>query len=112
MSRFKTISERMKEILELKSEPVGVLLLPGTQHFAPFEGYRRLESHRYCQSLMRARRGERVLLDADGLVCPAAAAAFGFRCLREPLASGSGSYPVLLGETQFRRTLANRSRRR
>ena len=74
MSRFETISERMKEILELKSEPVGVLLLPGIQYFAPFEGYRRLESHRYCQSLMRARRGERVLLDADGLACPAAAA--------------------------------------
>lgn len=90
MSRFATISKRMKAILDLDSEPVGVFLLRGTQHLALFEGFRRLESHRYCQSLMRARRGESVLLDAEGLACPAAAAAFGFRPLPEALVSGKG----------------------
>ena len=90
MSRFHSIPERMKAILELDSEPVGVFLLPGAQHLLPFQGFRRVKAHRYCQALMRARRGECVLLDAEGLVCPAAAAAFGFRPLPEPLASGKG----------------------
>lgn len=90
MNRFHAISERMKTILELDSEPVGVFLLPGDRHLPPFQEFLRLKGHRYCQSLMRARRGECVLLDAEGLVCPAAAAAFGFRPLPEPLASGKG----------------------
>ena len=90
MGQFRVISERMKAILELDSEPVGVFLLSGAQPLLPFQGFRRVTGHRYCQSLMRARRGECVLLDAEGLVCPAAAAAFGFRPLPEPLASGKG----------------------
>ena len=90
MCQFHTISERMKAILELDSEPVGVFLLTGAQPLLPFQRFRRVTGHRYCQSLMRARRGECVLLDAEGLVCPAAAAAFGFRPLPEPLASGKG----------------------
>jgi uncharacterized protein (DUF169 family) len=39
---------------------------------------------------MRARHGESVLLDARGIACPAAAAAFGFRPLPEGLRSGKG----------------------
>jgi uncharacterized protein (DUF169 family) len=90
MSQFRVISERMKTILGLDSEPVGVFLLSGAEHLPPFRGFQRVEGHRYCQALMRARRGECILLDAEGLVCPAAAAAFGFRPLPEPLASGKG----------------------
>jgi uncharacterized protein (DUF169 family) len=50
----------------------------------------RLNQHRYCQALMRARRGQHVLLDGKGLACPAAAAAFGFRPLPRELQSGKG----------------------
>lgn len=50
----------------------------------------RLNRHRYCQALMRARDGESVLLDAEGISCPAAAAAFGFRPLPENLKNGKG----------------------
>ena len=46
--------------------------------------------HRYCQALMRARRGEHVILDAAGISCPAAAAAFGFKSLPEGLKNGKG----------------------
>jgi len=49
-----------------------------------------LKQHRYCQALMKARRGQSVLLDGVGLACPAAAAAFGFRSLPEGLRNGSG----------------------
>lgn len=50
----------------------------------------RLQQHRYCQALMKARHGEIVSLDASGIACPAAAAAFGFRPLPEGLKSGQG----------------------
>jgi uncharacterized protein (DUF169 family) len=49
-----------------------------------------LQQHRYCQALMKARRGQSVLLDSAGMACPAAAAAFGFRPLPEGLRSGNG----------------------
>jgi len=77
----------MKEILGLSKSPVGVKLLSGTP--AP-AGAEALAHHRYCQALMKARQGHKVLLNADGLVCPAAAAAFGFRPLPEPLKTGKG----------------------
>jgi uncharacterized protein (DUF169 family) len=39
---------------------------------------------------MKARHGESVILDSEGIACPAAAAAFGFRPLPEGLRSGKG----------------------
>jgi len=85
-----TIRERarkMKDILGLDSEPVGVKFTTGTA--AP-ENAENLGHHRYCQALMLARRGRKVFLNAEGLACPAAAAAFGFRPLPEPLKTGKG----------------------
>ena len=57
---------------------------------APFAGWTRVQRHRYCQALMKARRGERVMLEADELACPAAARAFGFRPLPPALQTGKG----------------------
>ncbi len=48
----------------------------------------KLTHHRYCQALMKARSGEHVLLDAEGISCPAAAAAFGFKSLPQGLQTG------------------------
>ena len=50
----------------------------------------KLHGHRYCQALMKARHAKHVLLDADGIACPAAAAAFGFKPLPEGLKTGKG----------------------
>jgi uncharacterized protein (DUF169 family) len=79
----------MKAILGLQAEPVAVFLLAGgaTPPFAPWES---LPAHRYCQALMRARRGSSVLLRPEELACPAAATAFGWRPLPENLANGRG----------------------
>ncbi len=80
----------MKSILELKSEPVAVWLVNSSVVPESFSTWEQLSSHRYCQALMRARQGESVILDGDGLSCPAAAAAFGFKPLPEGLANGHG----------------------
>jgi uncharacterized protein (DUF169 family) len=79
---------KVKEILGLNSSPVGVSFI-----FSEAEiplGVEKLTGHRYCQALMKARHGAHVLLDAEGIACPAAAAAFGFKQLPEGLKTGKG----------------------
>ena len=80
---------RMISILGLYSQPVGVRLVPGNGGRVP-PGAERLSQHRYCQALMKARRGRDVVLDKEGISCPAAAAAFGFHPLPKALQSGRG----------------------
>jgi uncharacterized protein (DUF169 family) len=89
MIDLREASELMRETLGLEFEPVGVFLL-GPEDDRADASFVRAHRHRYCQALMRARRGEHVLLMAEDLSCPAAAAAFGFRSLPEGLANGNG----------------------
>lgn len=81
---------RLREIVGLESCPVGIYLLSGAQADGRFDEYVRLQRHRYCQAVMRARAGEPVLLDPDECACPAARAAFGWKPLPDGLASGNG----------------------
>jgi uncharacterized protein (DUF169 family) len=88
VSEIKRIAAQMIAILGLKGSPVGVRVLPpGTPYPDAAE---RLVQHRYCQAVMKARHGSNVVLDAEGISCPAAAAAFGFRPLPAQLRSGKG----------------------
>ena len=79
---YKYLSQRMIEILDLSSSPIGIKLLKAGQKI-PNE-VKILEKHRYCQAIMEARKGEDLILNSEGLSCPAAAA-FGFRPLPEAL---------------------------
>ena len=85
-------ANRMKEILGLDTEPVAVFLLPSGADNSAFDGFVEVAGHRYCQLLMRARHGESLRLAPDGLACPAAASAFGFKPLPEGLAAGKGLF--------------------
>jgi len=90
-AKIETVREagvQLKAFLGLSASPVGVRLV---FHPKPIlEHVKQLHQHRYCQALMKARQGETVILDAEGISCPAAAAAFGFRPLPEGLKSGQG----------------------
>lgn len=77
----------MKEILNLRGSPVGVRLLK-TDNPVPEAVW--ADGNRYCQALMRARHGEHLVVNADTIACPAAARAFGFKDLPEPLRTGKG----------------------
>ncbi len=72
----------------MDSSPVGVRFLFKEDNIP--EGPERLSGYRYCQALMRARHGEHMMLDAEVIACPAAAAAFGFKPLPEGLKTGKG----------------------
>jgi uncharacterized protein (DUF169 family) len=87
IEEIRELGARMKAILGLSTSPVGVRFLTTKD---AVEGAKVLDRHRYCQALMRARHGEEVVLDAKGISCPAAARAFGFRPLPEPLSTGKG----------------------
>ena len=85
---LKEAARELKKTLGLDSYPVGVKFI-WQDNEMPAEAIK-LSGHRYCQALMKARRGEKVILDAQGIACPAAAAAFGFKPLPEGLKTGKG----------------------
>ena len=87
---LRLLADDMTQAIGLESAPVAVFLLAPDADAAPFIGWKAVERHRYCQALMKARVGERVILEADELACPAAAKAFGFRPLTPALQSGKG----------------------
>jgi uncharacterized protein (DUF169 family) len=87
---YADISNRILEITDLDFEPVAVYLVAPGASSKSFDSWKRLERHRYCQMLMRARKGDCVTLAPSETACPAAASAFGFRPLPDNLASGKG----------------------
>jgi uncharacterized protein (DUF169 family) len=81
--------QKMKEILGLRGSPMGVRIIRKDRADQPLESCSE-EHMRFCQALMRARHGKRTVICKENLVCPAAARAFGFKPLPEPLKSGKG----------------------
>jgi uncharacterized protein (DUF169 family) len=88
MNSVRSGSLILKQILGLGSSPVGVKLIYNETSMP--EQVEKLSGYRYCQALMKARHGEHVWLDSEGISCPAAAAAFGFKPLPEGLKTGKG----------------------
>jgi uncharacterized protein (DUF169 family) len=82
------MGQKIVSILGLATHPVGVRFLRGYEEKT--EGSGSPQSLRYCQALMKARRGEKVFINADTITCPATASAFGFKPLPEGLRSGEG----------------------
>lgn len=89
MSNPEDITARLRDVLRLAREPVGVRFIPSTEASttltAPYDGTTKT---RYCQALMRASQGEKVLITKENITCPASAAAFGLLPLPEKLATG------------------------
>ena len=88
MKHIQSDSLKVKQILGLTSSLVGVKFI-FSENEIPI-GVEKLNGHRYCQALMKARHGKHAILDAEGIACPAAAAAFGFKPLPEALKNGKG----------------------
>jgi uncharacterized protein (DUF169 family) len=88
LNETRSAGERMIALLGLDNAPIGVCFI-GEENENPDDTLR-LNQQLYCQALMWARRGEHVVLDARGINCPAAAAAFGFRPLPDHLRDGKG----------------------
>jgi len=79
---------RLKDITGMNSSPVGVKFYFDDDSALGIA--EKLTGYRYCQALMKARNGAHVALGVNGISCPAAAAAFGFKALPEGLRTGKG----------------------
>jgi len=88
MKNIQLNSEKVQQILGLTTSLVGVKFIFAENEIP--DKIEKLNGHRYCQALMKARHGVHVLLDAEGIACPAAAAAFGFKPLPDGLKTGKG----------------------
>lgn len=84
-NHFLNIAETLKQSVDLEYEPVGVKFYETySQNEIP-----KAEDHRMCQLIMRARKGENLILTKDEISCPAAAAALGFKPLPKNLQDGT-----------------------
>jgi len=94
MLEIQTNAHRVAQRLGLTTFLVGVKFIFSENEIP--QKVEKLHGHRYCQALMKARHGKHVLLDAEGIACPAAAAAFGFKPLPEGLKTGKGLVPMFV----------------
>ncbi len=82
----------MREILGLTYEPIAVKFL---EKRTSLDGFESPSDRRYCQVLMGAREGKKLLLTGDNISCPAAAWALGFK--EPPPKLSSGEMPYAMG---------------
>lgn len=86
---FRTKAIFLTRTLGLERLPVGVKFLSvGDNLSVGQDSFEQSIKYRYCQALMRAGEGNKIILTVKNLVCPAAAAAFGFNSLVDKLQSG------------------------
>jgi len=88
MNNMIELSSKVKGILGLEREPVGVKFAKENDLSKLNDQYDSSTKMRYCQALMRAGKGEKIMIKADNIACPASAAAFGLKPLPEMLSSG------------------------
>ncbi len=87
MSNYAECSKRIVEILGLKHEPVAISLIKKGQPIP--QGYPEPEKPiRHCQSIMRARKGECLVVPASKHACPVGASALGLMPVPEKVTSG------------------------
>ena len=82
---LKDMAKRLEDILGLAAPAVGVKLISGD--WSP-DGWLRGDKLTYCQFIMKAREGGRLIADVDNISCPNGASALGLREVPPKLVSG------------------------
>ena len=93
------MNTKIKNILNVEREPVGVKFIKEDELSRLKDQYDSSAKMRYCQALMRAGKGEKIIITAENIACPASAAAFGLKPLPEMLSSGQMLYNMGLFAT-------------
>lgn len=84
-------SRVLVEVLGLKNEPVAITLIKKGQPLP--EGYSVPDKAiRHCQAIMRARKGERLVVQANKQACPVGASSLGIVPIPEKVRSGEFHY--------------------
>ena len=82
---YKEASEKLKEVLNLENEIVGLKMLKNNDIL---EGYNKEPKYTFCQFIMKAREGHKLLATADNIACANGASALGFISVPEKLMNG------------------------
>ncbi|MCS7143973.1 MAG: DUF169 domain-containing protein [Archaeoglobaceae archaeon] len=90
ISELRKKAKELREILGLRSYPVGVKISPKRLEVEA----KRLKGFRYCQALMQARKGEHVILGREEIGCAPSASIFGFKPLPEGFRTGEHSLKI------------------
>ena len=85
MLDYKVISDTLNNILGMQNEAVGIKLLQDNNSVT---GYRSEEKYTFCQFIMKAREGNKLLATADNIACANGASALGFLPVPEKLMNG------------------------
>ncbi|HXZ23788.1 MAG TPA: DUF169 domain-containing protein [Methanomassiliicoccales archaeon] len=95
---YAEMSKKMVEILGLRSEPVAITLIKKGQPYPA--GYVEPETPiRHCQSIMRARHGEKLVVPAAKQACPVGGSALGLVPLPDKVKAGEFHHTMGMYET-------------
>ena len=83
---YKDLSERLNDILGLKNEAVGLRLL---KEQVSLPGYDSDNKYTFCQFIMKAREGNKLLANADNIACANGSSALGFIPVPDKLMNGA-----------------------
>lgn len=99
INNMSKLNTKIKDILNLERKPVGVKFIKDNNLSKIKDQYDSSTKMRYCQALMKAGKGEKIMITADNIACPASAAAFGLKPLPDMLSSGKMLYNMGLFAT-------------
>ncbi|MDW5561580.1 MAG: DUF169 domain-containing protein [Methanomassiliicoccus sp.] len=109
MTECEEQSRKLVEALGLRNEPVAITLIKKGQSLP--EGYVAPDKPiRHCQAIMRARKGELLVVQGDKQACPVGASSLGIVPVPEKVVSGEFHYNMGMYESQeaARSTIAQR----
>jgi uncharacterized protein (DUF169 family) len=98
MSKYAEMSKKIVDTLGLKKEPVAITLIKKGQPYP--EGYSEPATPvRHCQSIMKARHGEMIVVPGNKQACPVGGSALGLVPLPEKVKSGEFHHNIGMYET-------------
>lgn len=83
--KYKEMSKKLEDILKMKQSAVGLKLL---ENGSAMPGYDTSHKYTFCQFIMKAREGNKLLANGDNIACANGASALGFMPVPEKLMSG------------------------
>jgi len=82
---YKSMSEKLKDLLMLENDIVGVKMLKDNKLL---KGYDSNKKYTFCQFIMKARQGEKLIANSENISCANGSSALGFMPVPEKLMNG------------------------
>lgn len=82
---YKSLAEKLKEILKMENEAVGIKFLNDNSLAS---GYDQTKKYTFCQFIMRAREGNKLLATSQNIACANGGSALGFMPVPDKLING------------------------